>query len=315
MPAGYKRIQYSCYGGPEVMRVEAFQLPAPGKDEVLVQVKFAAINPIDWKLRQGRMKLITGRTFPRAMGMDFSGVVLAVGASVSRFQVGDAVFGLSRFKESGALGEAVVTREDFLASKPDTLSFADAACLGTPGITAWNGLIDKARLQAGQQVFINGCAGAVGEAAVQIALMSGATVSGSCSASDVARAQALGVSTVYDYRLTDLKRLPARFDVVYDTAATMTVSTGIGLLRPGGCLLDLNPSPGKFLRGLIDRRLKLVIGTPRHEILETLASAASEARLKIRLGEVVPLDGAIQLIRGLEQGRKLGGKGVVAMER
>lgn len=85
MSAGYKRIQYSRYGGPDVMRVEAFQLPAPGKDEVLVQVRFAAINPIDWKLRQGRMKLITGRTFPRAMGMDFSGVVLAVGASVSRF--------------------------------------------------------------------------------------------------------------------------------------------------------------------------------------------------------------------------------------
>ncbi|RMV72129.1 Alcohol dehydrogenase, zinc-containing protein [Pseudomonas caricapapayae] len=309
-----KRIQYSKYGGPELMRLEDFELSAPGKGEVAVQVRFAAINPIDWKLRNGMMKIVTGNAFPRAMGMDFSGTVTAVGADVTRLKVGDAVLGLARFKESGAFGQAVVTRETFLAKKPASLSFEDAACIGTPGITAWNGLIDKAKLQAGQHVFINGCSGAVGEAAVQIARYFGATVSGSCSARDFERAKALGVQNVYDYRTTHVSAIPARFDVVYDTAATLTVSEGVEMLKPGGVFLDLNPGPGKFIRALFDRRLKPIIGSPRVEILDKLAEAASRGTFKIPVGEVVHLSSAIKLIHELEKGRKLGGKGVIAME-
>lgn len=309
-----KRIQYSNYGGPELMRIEDFELPSPGNGEVAVRIKFAAINPIDWKLRRGHMKIVTGRSFPRAMGMDFSGVVTTVGPDVTRFRTGDAVFGLARFKESGALGQAVVTKGTFLAKKPDSVSFADAACLGTPGVTAWNGLIDKAKLQAGQHVFINGCAGAVGEAAVQIALLFGATVSGSCGATDMERARSLGVQYVYDYRATDLSTIATRFDVVYDTAATMTVSAGTAMLRRGGVFLDLNPGPGKLLRSIFDQRLKPVIGSPRADILEKLAWAAREGKLRLPIGETVPLSAAIRLITELENGRKLGGKGVVAME-
>ncbi|KTC61549.1 NAD(P)-dependent alcohol dehydrogenase [Pseudomonas savastanoi] len=309
-----QRIQYSKYGGPELMRLDNFELSAPGKGEVAVQVRFAAINPIDWKLRNGMMKIVTGNAFPRAMGMDFSGTVITVGADVTRLKVGDAVLGLARFKESGAFGQAVVTKETFLAKKPESLSFEDAACIGTPGITAWNGLIDKAKLQAGQHVFINGCSGAVGEAAVQIARYFGATVSGSCSAGDFDRAKALGVQNVYDYRTTHVSAIPARFDVVYDTAATLTVSEGVEMLRPGGVFLDLNPGPGKFIRALFDRRLKPIIGSPRVEILDKLAEAASRGTFKIPMGEVVPLSSAITLINELEKGRKLGGKGVIAME-
>lgn len=309
-----KRIQYNRYGGPELMRVDDFELPAPGKGEVAVKVKFAAINPIDWKLRSGVMKIVTGKAFPRAMGMDFSGVVTAVGAGVKRFQVGDAVFGLARFKESGALGQAVITKEMFLAKKPEGVSFEDAACLGTPGVTAWNGLIDKAKLQPGQNVFINGCAGAVGEAAVQIARMFGANVFGSCSARDMARAKSVGVQIVYDYRATDLSKIATRFDVVYDTAASMDVSAGLAMLAPGGVFLDLNPGPGKFIRAIFDRRLKPIIGSPRADILEKVAAAAKENKFSIPIGETVSLNGAIQLITELEKGRKLGGKGIVAME-
>lgn len=311
---GFERIQYNNYGGPEVMRIEDFELLAPGNGEVAVRVKFAAINPIDWKLRDGQMKIVTGRAFPRAMGMDFSGIVTAVGHGVARLRVGDAVFGLARFKESGALGQAVVTKETFLAKKPDSVSFEDAACLGTPGVTAWNGLIDKAKLRADQHVFINGCAGAVGEAAVQIARLFGAVVSGSCSARDMERARALGVQTVYDYRTMDLSTITTRFDVVFDTAATMKMSAGMAMLRQSGVLLDLNPGPGKFIRAIFDRRLKPVIGSPRADILEKLADAARENNLRMPIGEIVSLNAAIQLITELEKGRKLGGKGIVAME-
>lgn len=309
-----KRIQYNHYGGPEQMRVNDFELVSPSKGEVAVRIKFAAINPIDWKLRSGQMKIVTGKVFPRGMGMDFSGIVTAVGPDVTRLKVGDAVFGLARFKESGALGQAVVTKEAFLARKPDNISFEDAACLGTPGVTAWNGLIDKAKLRAGQHVFINGCAGAVGEAAAQIARLFGAIVSGSCSARDMERAKSLGVQTVYDYRTTELSKITERFDVVYDTAATMTVSAGKAMLRHGGVVLDLNPSPGKFIRAVFDRGLKIVLCSPRVEVLEELAVFANEGKFRIPIGETVSLSGAIKLIADLENGRKLGGKGVVAME-
>lgn len=296
------------------MAIGAFELSPPGAGEVAVCVKFAAVNPIDWKLRNGQMKIVTGRVFPRGMGMDFSGTVMAVGQGVTRFRVGDPVFGLARFKESGALAQAVVTKEAFLARKPDNVSFEQAACLGTPGVTAWNGLIDKAKLKAGQRVFINGCAGAVGEAAVQIAQIFGARVWGCCSARDMDRARAHGVHRVYDYRATKLSEIGERFDVVYDTSATMTVSEGTALLRRGGVFLDLNPSPAKLMRALVDWRLKPVIGSPRAEILDRVSAAAAEQQFRIAVGETVPLSRAIQLITELEAGHKLGGKGLVAME-
>ncbi len=163
-------------------------------------------------------------------------------------------------------------------------------------------------------MFINGCSGAVGEAAVQIARYFGATVSGSCSARHIQKARALGVDTVYDYRTTPVSAISTRFDVVLDTAANLSVSQGLAMLRPSGVFLDLNPGPGKFIRALFDRRLKPIIGSPRVEILDKLAEAASRGRFKIPVGEVVPLSSAINLITDIEQGRKLGGKGIIAME-
>jgi len=309
-----KRIHYYKYGGAELMRLEEFELPNLSNGQVVVKVKFAAINPIDWKLRNGQMKIVTGNAFPRAMGMDLSGTVISVGPGVTRFKPGDAVFGLAPFKETGALGEAVVTNETSLAKKPENLSFADAACLGTPGVTAWNGLIDKAKLTGNQHVFVNGCTGAVGEAAVQIALMQGAVVSGSCSAGAIERARSLGVQAVFDYRVTDLSKIGERFNVVYDTAATMTTALGLGMLRKDGVFLDINPTPGKFVRSIFNRRLKPIVCTPRPDILDSLARAAREGKFRLPIAESVPLSEAIQLIAALESGRRLGGKSVVMMD-
>jgi NADPH:quinone reductase-like Zn-dependent oxidoreductase len=309
-----KRIQYHQYGGPEVMELEDFQLAAPAKDEVAVKVKFSAINPIDWKMRNGVMKIVTGKAFPRAMGMDLSGTVIAIGSEVTRFKPGDAVFGLARFKETGALAQAVLAKETALAKKPEDVSFEDAACLGTPGATAWTGLIDKAHLRAGQHVFVNGCAGAVGEATVQVARLHGAVVSGSCSAGDMDRARQLGVQTVFDYRATDVSKIGERFDVVYDTAATMTTAQGLAMLRKGGVFLDLNPSPGKFIGAMFNRRLKPVICTPTAQMLDSLAQAARDENFRLPIGEIVPLSEAIALITALEAGRKVRGKSLVAMD-
>ncbi|QND56165.1 NAD(P)-dependent alcohol dehydrogenase [Mesorhizobium huakuii] len=308
-----KRIQYDRYGGPDLMKLENFELRAPGKSEVAVKVHFAAINPIDWKVRNGALKMVTGKTFPRALGSDFSGTVTSVGPGVSRVKVGDAVFGLAPIKDGGAIGEAVIVPETFLAKMPNSISFEEAACLATPGITAWNGLVDKAQLTAGKHVLINGSTGAVGESAVQIARMLGATVSGSCSAEAMQRARDLGVQTVFDYRKTDLSKISNRYDVVYDTAGTMTVAVGLGLLRKRGFYLDINPTPAKFIRALFNRHLKPIICTARADILDNLARAAGKGALKLPVVEIVRLQDAIALVTALESGRRLGGKGLVSM--
>jgi NADPH:quinone reductase-like Zn-dependent oxidoreductase len=257
--------------------------------------------------------MVTGKTFPRAMGSDFSGTVIAVGAGVTRVKVGDAVFGLAPIKDCGALGEAVIAPESFLANKPGSVSFEDAACLGTPGVTAWNGLVDKAGLKADQRVLVNGCAGAVGETAAQLARMLGASVAGSCSAEAMPRAQAQGVNPVFDYRRTDLSTLSDRFDVVYDTAATLPTAVGLALARKGGVFLDINPTPVKFLRSVFNRRLKPIICTARADILDGLARAAGAGKLRLPVAETVSLTEAIPLLTALEKGRKINGKALVAM--
>ncbi|MEB2233391.1 NAD(P)-dependent alcohol dehydrogenase [Xanthomonas campestris pv. campestris] len=297
------------------MQLADFTLASPAKGQVAVKVKYAAINPVDWKMRNGVMKIVTGRQFPRAMGMDLSGVVLAVGEGVTRFKPGDAVFGLARFKECGALAEAVITTEENLVKKPDNVSYENAASLGTPGVTAWNGLVDKAGLKKGQHVFVNGCAGAVGEAAVQLAQRLGATMSGSCSAGSMERARSLGLKQVYDYRVTRLQDIRERFDVIFDTSAVMKAAAGLALLRDKrGSVLDLEPDLGKFVRAVVDRRFKLVFCKPSAAILTHLANAAAAGTFGLSIGEIVPLDGAIGLMNALESGQRRPGKGLVRMD-
>ena len=193
-PLTVKRIQYHRYGGPEVLRLEEFALAAPGSGEVRVRVKAAGANPMDWKIRRGELKMMTGRKFPRGLGHDFAGVVEAVGPGVTRWKAGDEVFGATGLKEAGTFAEALVTEANTVFAKPRGLSFEEAAALPIVGATAWAALVDEAKVQAGQRVFITGCLGGVGRIAVQIAKMRGAEVAGSCSAARREEAMALGVT-------------------------------------------------------------------------------------------------------------------------
>jgi NADPH:quinone reductase-like Zn-dependent oxidoreductase len=124
----------------------------------------------------------------------------------------------------------------------------------------------------------------------------------------------LGLRNVYDYRTTDLSKLGEHFDVVYDTAATMPASVGLALLREKGVLLDLDPTPGKFLRSFVTRKLKVVVCSARAEILDRVGRAASEGSLRLPVGEIVRLSEAVRLIGELEAGKKIEGKGLIAME-
>lgn len=307
------RIQYRRYGGPSEMHLESFELPALNAGQVRVRVKAASVNPVDWKVRNGMMKLMTGKSFPRGMGTDFSGVVESVGAGVTRLQPGDAVLGAVGVKESGAFAEAVIADEKLLVKKPPSVAFEQAACLPIAGVTAWRALVEKANLKAGQSAFINGCSGGVGQAAVQIGKHLGASVAGSCGPDAIEEARKAGVEPVLDYTVRSASSLERRFDVVFDVAGTLPLGVGRTLLAPKGILLDINPTPSKILRGLLSPGYKMVLGTPTVERLEAVADLAARGKLTFVIGRTAPLESSIALITDQERGKRARGKTVIVV--
>jgi NADPH:quinone reductase-like Zn-dependent oxidoreductase len=169
------------------------------------------------------------------------------------------------------------------------------------GVTAWRGLVEKAHLQAGQSVFVHGCLGGVGRAAVQLARMFGAQVAGSCRGPAMEEARALGLNIVVDYQGLDTGPLKNQFDVVFDTAGTLSLKEGRALLKRGGVVLDIAPSTRKMLGILFSPQHKLVFGTQSPDVLAKVADAAASGKLLPFIGKTVPLFLAIPALAELEQ--------------
>jgi NADPH:quinone reductase-like Zn-dependent oxidoreductase len=309
-----KRIQYYRYGGPEEMRFEEFELPKPSSGQVIVKMVAASVNPMDLKMRSGGMKMMSGRRFPRPMGSDFAGVVDAVGESVTRLKVGDEVFGTARMWPSGAFAERVLTDEKLLARKPASLSFELASTLPTVGIAAWRGLMENAKLTPGQKVFVHGCLGGVGRAAVQIAQASGAKVGGSCRRGAMEEAKRLGLDPVVDFDNTHLISLQGQFDTVFDTVSKLTWRDSQNLLTRNGVCIDTNVDIGKLLRGMFGGRYKLVAALPSQERLKKVADLAVAGTLAPPIDRTVSLSEAVAAITELERQGRSKGKLVILNE-
>jgi NADPH:quinone reductase-like Zn-dependent oxidoreductase len=296
-----KRVQYLHYGAPEELRLDEVTPPDAGQGQIRVQVRAAAANPMDWKIRRGQMKALSGFRFPRGLGHDFAGVVEAVGPGVERFEVGDEVFGVTSIRQAGAFAEYVVADEKNVGLKPPSISFEQAAALTLVSVTAWNALVAKARLRAGQSVFITGCLGGVGRSAVQIARMRGANVVGSCSASRREEALALGVGEVVDYRVFDIASYQRRFDVVFDTASALSLSQCGAMLKRRGMSLHIVPTSAKLIGCLLPSRHHLVFGNPTPQCMAGIAEALERVQLVPAIGRIVPLSEAISAVVELER--------------
>ena len=306
-----KRVQYHRYGGPEEMSIGEYTLPPLGPNDVRVSIKAAAINPVDWKIRQGVMKFMTGKDFPKGMGSDFAGVVEAIGDKVDNVQVGDAVLGTMDIKKTAAFAETVNTESRYVTKKPSNLSFSEAACLPIPAATAWAAIIDKAKAQKGSRIFIHGCSGAVGRFAVQIARARGAYVSGSCGAASMDSVKAAGIDSVFEYADKAAFVSYGKFDAVFDTLGTLDVSEGLSMLKPKGIFLDINPTPRRILRGVISMRYKLVFSTMGNQHLPEIAKAAGKGELQSIIGLEAPFSDAISVISNIEAGRRAPGRAVL----
>jgi NADPH:quinone reductase-like Zn-dependent oxidoreductase len=230
-----RAIIYRRYGPPGVLEYEELDRPVPTPGEVLVQIHAASVNPYDWHLLRGTpsfVRLFTGLRRPKSqrLGADVAGVVVAVGPRVTRFNPGDAVFGVCR----GAFAEFACGKETELAPKPERLSFERAASVPITGLTALQGLRDCGRAQPGQRVLIIGASGGVGTFAVQIGKWLRAHVTGVCSTRNVELVRSIGADCVIDYTLQDFTRSDDQYDVIFDLVGNYPLKSMRRVLRSKG---------------------------------------------------------------------------------
>ena len=233
-----KAIVYHIYGSADVLRCEDIPKPTPKDDQALIRVQAAALNPLDWRMMGGvpfpirvMMRMRTPSSFqPLGIGRDVAGVVEAVGKDVTQFKVGDEVFGACE----AAVAEYGCAKETGLVAKPEALTFEQAAAIPVAGLTALQALRDKARIQNGQSVLINGAAGGVGTFAVQIAKSFGAEVTGVCSAANVEMVTSIGADKVIDYTQEDFTKSAQRYDAIIDCVGNKSFSQCRQVLQPEG---------------------------------------------------------------------------------
>jgi NADPH:quinone reductase-like Zn-dependent oxidoreductase len=240
------------YGPPDVLRIEDVEKPAPADDEVLVRVRAASLNPLDWHYMRGApyiVRAMTGLRRPKVarLGADLAGRVEAVGKSVTRFQPGDEVYGMGR----GAFAEYACVPESRLAPKPSRLTFEQAAAVPVAGCTALQALREKGRLQGGQTVLVNGAAGGVGTFAVQIAKSLAANVSGVCSTRNVDIVRSLGADHVVDYTREDFTAGDRRYDLILDCMGNHPYSALRRVMSPTGIYVVVGGSDSGWLGGLV----------------------------------------------------------------
>lgn len=239
------------FGPPSMLRVEDEPVPTPRPDEVLVGVRASSANPADWHRFTGLPLVIrpvfgVRRPRRRVVGSDVAGVVEAVGSAVTRFAVGDAVFGES--SNGGTMAEFAAVAADELARKPESVSFEQAGAVGIAGLTALQGLRDKAKVQPGERVLVNGAAGGVGTFAVQIAKTMGAHVTGVCSTRNVEMVRRLGADVVVDYTMDDFTVTDEPYDVMLNVNGGRSArDVARCLTREGRLIVIGGPKDGRWL--------------------------------------------------------------------
>lgn len=229
--------------GPDTVRLAEMPMPQPGDNDVLVQIHAASVNPVDFKIRDGKLKPVLRYRLPIILGSDLSGVVVEVGDSVRGFKLGDEVYARVDKDRIGTFAEFIAVREESVAPKPASLSMEEAASIPLVALTAWQALIDRADLKAGQKVLIHAGSGGVGTLAIQLAKHLGAFVATTTSTANVGWVKALGADLVIDYKTQDYATVLRDYDVVLDTLGGKVAEESLQVLKPGGKLVSISGAP------------------------------------------------------------------------
>ena len=311
-----KAVVQERYGGPETLELRDVDAPAiKGARDVLVRVRAASVNAADWHGMLGQppvLRLAMGLTAPRPRirGIDVAGVVESVGASVTRFKPGDAVFGTGKL---GTFCELALVPEDRLAMAPPRASFEEASTLGVAALTALQGLRDQAGLKAGQHVLVYGAGGGVGTFTVQIAKALGARVTAVTNSGALELARKLGADDVIDYRAEDPLARPTRYDALFDLAGNRSLDDCRGVLAPRGKVVLTGSGTlhgmqllSRPLAGVFARRVVVFVSKNDTADLETLASLVEKGDVKPAIERTYALAEAAEAMRHLGRGKARG---------
>lgn len=322
------------YGDNSKVHLINSKKPIPGPNEVLINIKAASINPVDYKVRNGDLKAIMPYKFPLILGHDCSGIISDIGHDVTRFKIGDEVYTRS---EIGTLAEYVCANESDVAIKPKNLSFEEAASIPLVGLTSWQALFEEGKMKSGSKVFIPAGSGGVGTFAVQLAKHYGAYVATNTSASNVKFVSSLGADRVYNYEKDDFEKDLKDFDVVFDTMGGDTQSHSFDILKKKGKLISIvgPPNPAfvldnalgaKMLAGSIalgfknilksqitNKQYKFFLMHPDGKTLEKITELIEAENIKPVIDKVFAFKDVSSAIAHTEKGHNRG-KVVVSME-
>lgn len=307
------------YGDESVLSVREIAPPVAAPNEVLVRVRVASLNPVDFKLRAGMLRWLRMPRLPAITGKDFAGEISAVGSAVKGYAVGDRVFGsIDPMRGKGACAEFVAISTNLIARTPDGVSDERAACLPVASGTALQALRDIAGLRAGQSVLITGASGAVGASGVQIAKHLGAKVTGVCSTSNVEYVRSIGADAVVDYKSAEWSEVEARYDVVFDAAASSTFAIARKRLSEAGWYVNTVPRPAVFAAAAWARltskqRCSPFMLTTDAALLSALAELAQREVLVPRIARRVTLAEVPDAQRAMASGT-LAGKVCVTLD-
>ncbi len=299
-----KAERIHAFGGPDVLHLEEVPTPEPAAGELLVRVHAAGVNPVDWKIRQGKY---APPQLPSILGKDFSGVIAALGPDVELFRVGEAVFGCAS-QNSGSYAEYAIAPAAQVVEKPSSLEHVQAAALPIAALTAWQALFDKGDLQPGQRVLIHAAAGGVGGFAVQLAKWKGAYVIGTASVAHREYVRELGADEVIDYHHNRFDEGLRDIDLVLDAVGGETQARSWNVLRRGGVLVSLVQPPAQALAADHNARgVLLHADSARTEQLARIGDLVAGGRLKVYIEKVLPLKDAA-LAHQLSQTGHMAGK-------
>jgi NADPH:quinone reductase-like Zn-dependent oxidoreductase len=318
------------YGNADAMELREVPEPSPGAGEVLIRVHAAGLNPIDYKVRAGQLRLLTRLDLPMVAGSELAGVIEGLGAGTTRFAVGDRVYARVDKLKFGAFAQYAVVDENIVAKMPESLDFAEAAGLPLAGLTALQGLRDELAVSPGDRVFISGGAGGVGTLAIQLAAWMGAKVATTASPRGEELVRSLGAETVIDYRTQKFKDVLSDYDGAFDLTGGPDLADSFKILKPGAKTVSVAglPTPvtaKDYNAGPLATTLLRIANTktlwqarrrgvgyrhmfmrPGGEDLELLATLVDGGRLKAVMDRVFPFEQIADAFAYLEQGRAKG---------
>jgi len=290
-----KSAQFKRYGGKDVIEInQTTPTPTLTASSVLVEIKAAGINPIDWKIREGYMQQMITLEFPSTLGMDFSGVIKQIGEKVmsSDFKQGDELYGQAGVTNggSGAFAELALANVDHIAHKPKRLNHLEAAAIPLVGVSAWQALVENMGLSKNQKILIHGGAGGIGSIAIQLANHIGAYVSTTVDINDNQFVQELGADQTIDYKSQKFEDLLHDYDAVYDTIGGDTYKRSFKVLKKDGIIISMLEQPNSELMQQYGVKATFQFSQVNNERLNKLAQWVDQNNIRINVDRTFPLD-------------------------